>query len=195
MLKDKKYLAKGKRSVVYKGFFKGKEAVLKVRKKTAPINIIRNEAKWLRNLERYGLCPKLYKEGKDYLICEFIKGTRIVDWLKDHKKREITNVLNKILNQCRLLDKLKVNKKELQRPVKHIIIGKKIKMIDFERCKETEHPKNVTQFCQFLMSKNMEELLKTKGIKRNKDRIISILKKYKKEQTEKNFKEILNYFK
>jgi len=195
MLKDKEYLAKGKRSVVYRGIFKGKEAVLKIKKKTAPPGIIQNEAKWLKKLEKYGIAPKLYKEGKDYMICEFVKGKRIMEWLKEHNKTEIKKILRDILKQCRILDKLKVNKKELQRPVKHIIIKKTAKMIDFERCKETMHPKNVTQFCQFLTSKNMQKILEEKNIKIDKNKLIKILQRYKKKQTEKNFKEILKRFK
>ena len=191
MLKNKKYLAKGKRSVVYKGIFKGKEAVLKVVRSDAPPNIIKNETKWLKKLEKYRIGPKLYKEGKDYMICEFIKGKRIVEWLKEHNKAEIKKAFKEILMQCRTLDKLKVNKKELQRPVKHILIGKKIRMIDFERCKETEHPKNVTQFCQFLMSKNIRELLHEKGIVIDKTDMINLLQEYKKNQSEKNFRKIL----
>ena len=193
MLKDKEYLAKGKRSVVYKGIFQGKEAVLKIINKTAPPNIIKNETKWLKKLEKYHIGPKLYKEGKDYMICEFIKGKKIMDWLKEHNKKEAIESIQTIIEQCRILDKLNVNKKELQRPIKHIIIGKKVKMIDFERCKETRHPKNVTQFCQFLTSKNMKKILEEKNIRIGKDKLIVLLQEYKKEQNEKNFKKIVKH--
>lgn len=193
MLENKKYFAKGKRSIVYKGFFKGKEAILKVAKKNAPLNIMQNEARWLKRLEKYRIGPKLYKAGKDYVVYRFVKGKRIMDWMKEHDKKEIKKIIKKILKQCRTLDKLKVNKKELQRPVKHIIIGKTAKMIDFERCNKAKNPKNVTQFCQFLTSKNMKKILEKKGIKIDKEKLITLLKKYKKEQSEKNFKKILEH--
>lgn len=193
MFKNKKYFAKGKRSIVYKGFFKGKEAILKTAKKNAPLNVMRNEAKWLKKLEKYKIGPKLYKEGKDYVIYGFVKGKKIMDWMEEHDKKEIKKIIERILKQCRTLDKLKVNKKELQRPVKHILIGKTVKMIDFERCKEAKRPKNVTQFCQFLTSKNMKKILNKKGIKIDKNKLIILLKEYKKEQSEKNFKKILNF--
>ncbi len=193
MLEKEEYLAKGKRSVVYKGFFKGKEAVMKVANKDAPQGIIRNEAKWLKKLEKYGLSPRLYKAGEDYIICEFVKGKRIINWIKEHGNKEVKKILKKVLTQCRILDRLKVNKKELQRPVKHIIIGKAVKMIDFERCKETDNPKNVTQLCQFLTSENMKKLLEEKNISIEKKKLLPLLKKYKREQNEKNFKKILSY--
>ena len=193
MLKNKSYLAKGKRSIVYQGIFQGKKAVMKIINKTAPPNVIKNEAKWLKKLKKYKIGPQLYQEGEDYIICEFIEGKKIMDWFKENDKKEIKKITKEILKQCRILDNLRVNKKELQRPVKHIIIGKKIKMIDFERCKETEHPKNVTQFCQFLTSKNIEDILKEKNIQINKNKLRLLLKKYKKEQNQKNFNTILKY--
>ena len=191
MLEKQEYLAKGKRSVVYKGFFEGKEAVMKVANKDAPQGIMQNEARWLKKLEDYSIAPKLYESGEGYIICEFLEGKRIMEWMEENDKEEIKKVLKKVLKQCRVLDRLKVNKKELQRPVKHIIIGKTAKMIDFERCKETENPKNVTQFCQFLTSKNMKEILERKSIRIEKKKLLPLLKNYKKEQSEKNFKKIL----
>jgi len=147
----------------------------------------------MKRLEKHGISPKLYKAGEDYIICEFLKGKRIIDWISEHDQEEIKKILKKVLMQCRILDKLNVNKKELQRPVKHIIIGKTVRMIDFERCKETNNPKNVTQFCQFLISKSIKTLLESKKIIINKDELLPLLQKYKKEQTEKNFKKILKY--
>jgi len=50
-----------------------------------------------------------------------------------------------------------VNKFEMHHPTKHILIKagkpsrKTVVMIDFERCRWTEKPKNVTQFVQFLL--------------------------------------------
>ncbi len=192
MLKNKEYLAKGKRSIVYKGLFKGKKAVQKFAKKGSPPNILKNEAKWIKKLSKFKISPKLYASGKDYIITEFLDGEPIMKWIKKHQKKDILKVLNIILHQCRALDKIKVNKKELQRPVKHIIISKGTpKMIDFERCKETINPKNVTQFCQFITSKNMQEIFQAKKINLKKERLIQVLKSYKKKQNNKNFQKIL----
>jgi len=65
-------------------------------------------------------------------------------------------------------------------------------LIDFERCKITIKPKNVTQFCQFLMSGSTELLLKQKGINLNKSKVIKLAKIYKKEQTKENLNKILS---
>ena len=89
------------------------------------------------------------------------------------------------------LDKLKINKKELTNPYKHIIINKKIVMIDFERCYFTDKPKNVSQFCQFLMSKKVKEIFMKNKININKNKLIRILKVYKKSYSEKYFENVL----
>jgi predicted Ser/Thr protein kinase len=74
----------------------------------------------------------------------------------------------------------------MNNPYKHILIGKQIKIIDFERCKKVDKPKNVTQFCQFIISKKV-------GLRVNRDKFIKILKDYKNDQTDKDFDKIINY--
>ena len=59
-----------------------------------------------------------------------------------------------------------------------IVCKNKAVLIDFERCKIILHPKNVTQFCQFLMKR---------GIGKNKIKILKALKNYKDNQTQVNF--------
>ena len=75
----------------------------------------------------------------------------------------------------------------MQNPYKHILIkGKKVKMIDFERCYYNDKPKNVTQFCQFIRNRLM---------KVNNSKFKKLLQNYKKKQSEKNYKEILGFLK
>ena len=172
-IKDLKFLAKGKRSKVYVGFLKKKKVAAKVSKR-AEI-----EEKWLRLLNKKKMGPKLIKVEKDKLIYEFVEGKRIGDCLKD---KNIKIILRKVLKQCRILDRLKINKKELVNPYKHIIIkGNEVKMIDFERCHKVKRGKNVTQFGEYLMRM---KLVPRKEFTR-------ILKDYKKKENEKNFNKIL----
>ena len=76
------------------------------------------------------------------------------------------------------MDKLGLNKEELHRPFKHIIIkDNEPVQIDFERCYESKKPHNVTQFGEFIMRHKLVD----------KDKMIELLKEYKKAQTKKNF--------
>ena len=54
----------------------------------------------------------------------------------------------------------------MSHPIKHIIIDKKNKpiLIDFDRTRYTIKPANVTQFCDFLISKNTLMTLKNNKI-------------------------------
>ena len=173
-IKGLKFLAKGKRSKVYIGFLKKKKVAVKISNRA---NI---EGKWLKLLNKKGIGPKLIKIKKDMLIYEFVEGKRIGDCLKSKNSKEI---IKKVLKQCKILDILKINKKELTNPYKHILINKnKVVMIDFERCHKVKKGKNVTQFCEYLM--------RNKIIPRKK--LTSLLKSYKNNQTGKNFRKILN---
>jgi len=182
------FFARGKRSNVYLVDAGKKKAVAKFAKSKQFNKNLKNEAKWLKTLNKLGIGPRLIKSGKGYIICELVNGERILDWAKKHSKSEIRQMLVDVLKQCRVLDKLYVDKKEMTRPVKHIIIDKKPVMIDFERCKTTKKPKNVTQFFQFIMNNHA---FKAKRICFNNKELIQQLKAYKSCLTEKQFNRLV----
>jgi putative serine/threonine protein kinase len=193
-IRNKKFLGKGKRSIVYLGFIKNKKVTIKCKRPdTKARGRIKNEADWLKVLNKYGVGPKFIALGKDYLIYEFVEGEEIIDWIKKSNKIKVKKILKDIFLQCRTLDELKVTKGELHRPIKHILIKDKPRMIDFERCKPADKPKNVTQFAQFLMRDNIYNLLKSKDFKFDKKELIKTLKLYKKDYSKKNFKKILSF--
>ncbi|MBT4857903.1 hypothetical protein HON49_01910 [archaeon] len=79
----------------------------------------------------------------------------------------------------------------MHHPVKHILIENKNPVqIDFERARHTDQPKNVTQFCDFLISKDMTKLLANKKIKFDSDELINAAKEYKKNYNKKKLKKI-----
>jgi len=176
-----RYLAKGKRSVVY---LINKKFVKKYSKE----QYIQNEVKWLKFLNKYNIGPKLISFNNESLTEEFIEGDIIENFVKKTKKSEIKTVLKKILKQCYLLDKLKVNKFELTNPYKHIIL-KTLKpvMIDFERCRFSLKPKNVSQFVEYILRLNIFNV--------DKSKIRNLVKEYKKDFSLKNYKEILKELK
>jgi putative serine/threonine protein kinase len=115
---------------------------------------------------------------------EYIKGDRILDYLKKATKTQKIPILEKILDQLYIMDKLKINKLELTNPYKHIIVrNHKPIQIDFERCIYTEKPKNVTQFIQFLASGKVG--------KTDKKKLFDIAKNYKTNYDKKYLKEII----
>ena len=165
------FLARGKRGEVFLTQYKGKTVVVKqVRPTSQALSTLENEAGWLQRVNTEHIGPKFFKLEEGKLFMEYIQGVPIGEYVEKHPLS--TALAKEILDQCCVLDKLHVNKFEMHHPTKHILIKagkpsrKTVVMIDFERCRWTEKPKNVTQFVQFLQrytpfkEKNVSELLK-----------------------------------
>jgi len=192
-IKNVKYLTKGHRGLLFTGFYKNKKITIKTKNpKSAAIGRIENEAKWLKKLNHYKIGPKLLFAEKDFIVYRFLDGDFIINFVKKSSKNSIKKIIKNIFIQMFELDKLKIDKEEMHHPLKHIIVSSnKPYLIDFERAHYSQKPKNVTQFCQFLMSANLSEILKNKGIFINKDRLIQLAKIYKNNQNMANFKKIV----
>jgi len=180
-IKNKRFYSQGKRSLVYLGTLNRKKVIIKkLKPNIKAINTIKNEAYWLKKLEKYKFSPKLIKQRKYYVVMEFIHGEKILDFLEKANKSDSLKIISKIIDICRTLDKLNITKQEMHKPIKHILIYKNNpRFIDFERSKFSKKPKNLTQFCQFLTSKKVLLILNKKGIKINKHKLRIFLKKYK----------------
>ncbi len=136
-----------------------------------------NEAEWLLKLNEKGIGPRLLYYSSDFVAYEFVNGVMIKDFFGD-----IVPVLVNVLEQCYVLDKMKVNKLEMHHPLKHVLIGKKIVLIDFERCYYTLKPKNVSQFCNFIVRYGY-----------NRDTLVPLVKKYKKSYSKSSFLKIVSF--
>jgi len=178
------YIAKGKRSYVFKD---EKGNALKIqREDTEAQNSLEREGKVLRKLNKYKIGPRLLKTGKNYIYYKFVEGTLIVKYLQTAKNSK--PLLKDILKQCRILDTLHFTKEEMHKPVKHIFVrNNKATMIDFERCHETNKPKNVTQFIQFLTGK-----IVNRYNKKQREKLLHLAIEYKKDPSDKNFRTILS---
>jgi release factor glutamine methyltransferase len=192
-IKNINYFTKGKRGFIFIGNYKNKKIAIKTKNpESEAILRINNEIKFLKILNKKNIGPKLLFSDKDYIIYKFVEGNFIIDYLKNNKKENIKKIIRKILEQMFTMDKLNINKEEMSHPLKHIIINKNNPvLIDFERTHHTIKPGNVTQFCDFLISKNVSAILERNNISINKKKVINAAKKYKKEQNSGNFNKIL----
>ena len=193
-----KYFSKGKRGFIFTGNYKNKKIAIKIKNpESKAILRINNEINFLKILNKKNIGPKLLFYNKEYLIYEFINGSFIIDYLKNNGKENIKKIMEKIMNQMFIMDKLKMNKEEMSHPQKHIIINKNNipMLLDFERAHYTIKPSNVTQFCDFLISNNIKTILNKNNIKINNKEIINAAKQYKKQQNKENFNKILKLIK
>ncbi len=202
MSEEMEPFAKGKRGLIYLTTFRNKPALIKEKNPDSSVDTIRNEATMLQLLNQHGIGPHFFKLERNQLIREFLEGKEFLEYLQDKNKEEVLRVIEEVLYQCRTLDLLGINKFEMTRPYKHILVITQnstfrkigdVVQIDFERCRRTQSPKNVTQFLQCLSRGRMQELFKRKKIKINIIKIQELSKKYKQNLEKKAFTQILQH--
>ncbi|MBI2647125.1 hypothetical protein HYW99_01495, partial [Candidatus Woesearchaeota archaeon] len=183
---------KGHRGLLFTGYYKNKKITIKIKNpKSNAIGNVENEAKWLKKLNKYNIGPKTLITNKDYFAYNYINGDFILDYIKKTDKSRIKKMIKQVFRQLYSLDKLKIDKEEMHHPYKHVIISKgKPYLIDFERMHYSQKPKNVTQFCQFLISEQVSEIFKNKRMYITKNNLINLAKVYKKNQNKSNLEKI-----
>ncbi len=184
-----KFLARGKRSEVF--LISKNRVIKKKRKDSDALGTIEREFEVLKKLNKVDIGPKVFKWDNG-IVMEYVKGERIKDYLAKSSRGEILKVISNVIKQCRKLDTMGLNKEEMVNPYKHIIVGKKVVMIDFERCKQSKKPGNLTQFTSFLMRKDTSKLLAKKGIFAVPWRLQKLAKKYKHNQNIENYTAVYN---
>ena len=146
-----RFFAKGKRGLVFTGRHAGKKVAIKIKRpESAAMHTVVHEAVMLKELNRHGIGPKYLFHSPKFLVYSFVEG----DYLKDKvQSKNIKLICRKVFEQCFQLDLLHIDKQEMTRPYKHVIIKNgKITLIDFERARRVEEAHNVTQFCTFAMN-------------------------------------------
>jgi HemK-related putative methylase len=192
-VKNIKRLTRGKRGVIYTGKLGEEKIATKTQRQDVTTSTIGNEVTQLKKLNKKGIGPELLFSGKNFFAYLFVEGDFLVPHIEKKSKKKVFAVFTEIFNQMRLLDKLNLNKEEMHHPYKHVLINKngKVTLLDFERCKTTLKPHNVTQFCQCLSSTVMQNVLKKKKIVVNVPELRKLAKKYSITHGEEEYKEIL----
>ncbi len=180
-----KYLAKGSRGFVLSGEWKtgslvkshivsGKNVAVAVKVRnpssSAP-GTLELEGKWLKELNKKGIGPRLYYSHENFLVMELVgNGIGLDKYLDlvDVNSKKGRLVLAEVLKQCRVMDETGVSKDEMHRPYANVLVvdfkeGKNegfdhVVLIDFERCRRDPEPQNVTQFLSFLMKVGVIDL-------------------------------------
>lgn len=164
-IKKSTYFARGKRSWVYRGTYRGKECVVKVKRPDSAVDAPAKEGRMLKVVNRLGLGPRLFLAQKDFVVYEYIKGTYLEDALDSADKERKRALFRQLFQQAFALDQAGLTKEEMLRPLRNAIVTAKNKvvLIDFERAHKTKKPHNVTQLCTFAAKQGIAPL---KAIKR-----------------------------
>ena len=142
-------LGKGHASLVLAGIWMGRKAAIKVLRTDSKRNTLEKEALLLRLANSVGVGPKLYADLGFAVIMEFIPGIRFGEWVpKDGE--EGRRIIRDLLLQCRKLDEIGLDHGELSNPARHVIVGPRVVIIDFESASLERRPTNVTSVAQHL---------------------------------------------
>ncbi len=139
-------LSKGTTSLVFVGEFGGKKVIVKLQRPDSPRSNFDREAEILRAIEPFGITPPLLFrgtfEGFPYIVREFAEGEPILyaNIEKFH--------LFQIAEKTALLDRLGLDHGQIQGG-KHIIIGDRVWIIDFEKA-GWRKPNNLTSAMSML---------------------------------------------
>jgi len=189
-------LGKGYVGVVVLSKYKTKEVALKIRRIDSSRSEMYSEARLLRLANEVDVGPKVIASSKNFMIMEYLEGKKVINWISGLKGKgsasKLKSVVKKILEDCYNLDKIHLDHGELSHIHKHVIVGKSINVIDFESASVNRRTSNVTSATQSIfIGSGIANLVKKIITQPQKKRLITFLRKYKKDQSRKNFEEIL----
>ncbi|GBC72614.1 hypothetical protein HRbin04_00004 [archaeon HR04] len=103
----------------------------------------------------------------------------------------VKSILKDILEQCFLLDSIGLDHGELGRMDRHVIIGSKACIIDFESSSMSRRVTNVTSAANYLLFGKGRAVADTLGLCRDRSRIVDALRMYRLDMCKERFNELL----
>ena len=134
--------------------------------------------------------------SKNFIIMEFIKGEKIIDWVNNSSKinpKRLRFVIKKVLTDCFLLDQAGLDHGELSVLDKHVLVtNRSAKIIDFESSSSKRKTSNVTSATQaILIGTALAKTVRKKIQVPRRDKIIRLVRNYKKLRTIESFDNLL----
>ena len=192
-------LGKGYVGIVVLGKIGRKKVAVKIRRNDSPRKNLKKEAELLKIINKHKIGPKLIASSKNFLVMEYLDGEKIGDWVNGLKKSNssrLKTIIKKVLEDCYSLDRMGLDHGELSNLTKHVIIGKKTTIIDFESSSMDRKVSNVTSATQARcigsgISKIISHVYKIP----KKQKMITMLRRYKQEETRESFENLLSILK
>jgi len=180
-------LGKGCVSIVVVARCREGEAALKIRRVDANRPSLSQEAELQSLANRVGVGPKLYSYSDNFILMELIRGVNLPDWVKDLKGRGMVTNLRRVcrdlLAKCWRLDQAHLDHGELSNLSKHVIVGDRVEIIDFESASTKRSVRNLTSAAQYLfiggpVASKIRRVLNLK----ERNTIIEAIRSYKRER-------------
>ena len=173
-----------------------KKVAVKIRRIDSQRKNLKKEAEFLTITNQINVGPKLLGFSKNFLVIEYLDGEKIGKWINKLKEKpnvaQLKKIIKKTLTDCYKLDKIGLDHGELSNITKHVIVGKKITILDFESSSVNRRVSNVTSATQaFYIGSGISKIVNPLCKPSRKSKIISVLRKYKTDQTKENFLDLL----
>jgi putative serine/threonine protein kinase len=189
-------LGKGFVGIVVIAHLNGARVAVKIRREDADRADLLHEAEMLKKANSANVAPKLFAASKNFLLMELIEGYLLPDWLKTNNNKDVAKrVLGEVLENCYKLDGISLDHGELSKAPKHVIVDRRLKpwIVDFETASDTRKPSNVSAIGSFLFTSDGEVARNVAAMlgERNKEKIVSAMKNYRRERTRGSFDRVL----
>ena len=189
-LRDFRFLARGHKGVVYVAEGAAGRVAIKVCRGGGA----RQEERWLRRCNELGIGASLVSyEWDDCVAMEYVEGPSIGEALDGAVPPGVLfKALRDLLGQCARLDERGIDKREMNRCQKHVIVSREGKstLLDFERCQESAKPSNVTGLAQYLTQAWAVGKLRGAGAAVDIDAVRAACKSHKKAPSPKTVEAI-----
>ena len=183
-LRDFQFLARGHKGVVYVANYACAGRTGRVAIKVCRGGGARQEERWLQRCNDLGIGASLVSyEWNDCVAMEYVEGPSIGEALDGAVPPDVLfRALRDLLGQCAKLDERGIDKREMNRCQKHVIVSREGKstLLDFERCQESAKPSNVTGLAQYLTQAWAVGKLRGAGASVDVDAVRAACKAHKK---------------
>ena len=188
-LRDFRFLARGHKGVVYVANYTCAGRTGRVAIKICRGGGARQEERWLRRCNDLGIGASLVSyEWDECVAMEYVEGPSIGEALDGAVPPSVLfKALRDLLGQCARLDERGIDKREMNRCQKHVIVSREGRstLLDFERCQESAKPSNVTGLAQYLTQAWAVGKLRGAGATVDIDAVRAACKSHKKAPSRK----------
>jgi putative serine/threonine protein kinase len=176
-----------------------KNMILKIRRTDANREDMYDEVAYQSLANSIGIGPFLLNFSENFILMEFIKGSNIVDWYTS-KRTTFDRILKcavSIIQQCFLLDCLKLDHGQLNRLDSHIIVSREGRptILDFETSSTRRRASNVTSVSQSIFLHGPLYKRLEGSIRKDREHIMKCIKDYKTDMNHEKFEKILSLLK
>lgn len=170
-----------------------KTCALKIRRVDANRESMEAEVRLHRIANDAGIGPRLHDHSRNFMLMEFAQGPSIAEWATGAGREEARQTARSVLEQCYSLDRAGLDHGQLSRLDRHVIVGRRPIVIDFETASTERRTANVSAAGQSLfVAGHVAEMMRKAIGQIDSEGAISALKAYKRDQTRNGMKALLD---